>query len=875
MLMSGTLLERDHVLSVLQDALRRAVRGHGVTVLVHGEAGIGKSALVDAFARRQREVRLLRGACEALFTPRPLGPLRDIAVELGGKLLRAVESGSRDGIFDACLGALADQPGPVLWVIEDLHWADEATFDLLKFLGRRIAGLPVMIVATHRDDEPEPAGQRLQRAFGDLPSAAVVRVGLEALSEDAVAALARSAGRGAEGLYSLTGGNPFYVTELLGNHADTTPSSISAAVLARTARLEPAGRELLDLVSVVPGACEVWLLQSICGTQPEGLAACLDAGMLVHRLGAYAFRHELARLAVVEALPAGRLQQLNAKVMHALLGRDAVLHAGRIVHHAAAAGAGEVVLRYGPPAAEDAARVGAHREAAAFYARALAYVDALPLREQAHLHERHSFECYVTDQHDAAFNSRDAALRLWRQMDDPVRSGDSLRWLSRLSWCRGRHAEAGEFGRQALEVLDALPPSRELAYALSNLAQLAMLANDAPACTRHGRRALQLAREFDDVEIQVHALNNLGTTTWGRRDPAGRAMLEESLQLAIMHDMQEHAARAYTNLAFQAGCSSAFALAEPYYEAGIRYCEDRELDFWAQYMRACRSQVWLDQGRWPAAEEEARTLLAARRLAPISKITALTVLARILVRTGAGRVTRLLHEAADLASRSGDLIRIAPVACARAEAAWLAGHAGQVQALIEPAYRHALALKDYWFGGEPAWWLSRGGVAGLPGFEVHEPWALQITGRYREAADAWQRLGCPYHEAVARLECGDRKEIEAALAIFEALGARPLAQQARGLLRPSKAARPRSHPGKLTRRQSEVLAHLAQGLSNARIAERMFISAKTVDHHLQAVFAALGVGSRTEAVAEARRRGWLDSENTVASANGENGENSR
>jgi DNA-binding CsgD family transcriptional regulator len=441
--------------------------------------------------------------------------------------------------------------------------------------------------------------------------------------------------------------------------------------------------------------------------------------------------------------------------------------------------------------------------------------------------------------------------------------------------CRGRHAEAGEFGGQALEVLDALPPSRELAYALSNLAQLAMLAHDVPACVRHGQRALQLARQFDDVEVQVHALNNLGTTLWGQREARGHKMLEESLQLAMTHNMQEHAARAYTNLAFQAGSSFAFAVAESYYEAGIRYCEDRELDFWAQYMRACRTQVWLDQGRWPAAEAEARALLAAQRLAPISKIAALTVLARILIRTGSGRATKLLDEAAELAARSGDLIRIAPVACARAEAAWLAGLPGQLQALVEPAYQQAQALGDYWFGGEPAWWLSRAGVAGLPGFEVHQPWVLQIAGRHREAAEAWKSLGCPYHEAVARLEDGDREQIEAALVIFEALGSRPLAQQARGLLRPRKAARPRSHPGGLTRRQSEVLEFLALGLSNARIAERMFISAKTVDHHLQAVFAALDVGSRTEAVAEARRRGWLGLENALAPAGSENGEISR
>jgi DNA-binding CsgD family transcriptional regulator len=866
------LLEREQPLALLQGALDEAVRPRGQVALVSGEAGIGKTTLVEAFARRQRGVRVLRGACEALFTPRPLGPLRDIAVELGGPLLEVLDQGSRERIFDACLAALARPDRPTLCIIEDLHWADEATLDLLKFLARRIGKAPVVLVATYRDDEVT-AVPTLRRVLGDLPPSSVLRIELGPLSEAGVAALARKAGRNPDGLHALTSGNPFFLTELLGDEGASMPSSVAAAVQARVARLSPAARELLELVAVVPGACEVWLLQAMRGATPDGLAESLDGGLLTHRLGAYAFRHELARLAVLDAVPAGRRQQLNALVMRTLLGRDARQYAGRVVHHAAEAGAADVVLQHAPPAAAYAARVGAHREAAAYYGRALEYAEALPLEERARLLELRSFECYLTDQHDAAFEARERALQAWRQLDQPIRIGDSLRWLSRLAWCRGQQEAAGRFAGEALQALVSLPPSRELAYAHSNCAQLAMLAHETSACIEHGRKALELARRLGDVEVEVHALNNIGTATWGGlRDPAGREMLERSLALAVEHGFQEHAARAYTNLAYEAGIGFDFDAAARYYEAGIAYCEAGELDFWGQYMRACRTQVWLDQGRWREAEAEARALLELDELAPISRILALAVLARILARTGAGRTARLLDEAVELAQRSGDLIRLTPVACARAEAAWLAGQPEHIREIVEPVYRQARVLGDYDCGGELAWWMGRTGALETREFEVHPAWALQGAGRYADAAEAWRALGCPYHEAVARLEAGDARNVAAALAIFERLGARVPAQQARARLRPQSAPRRRGAGG-LTRRQAEVLALAAEGLSNAGIAARLFLSPKTVDHHLQAAFGVLGANSRTEAVAEARRKGWLADPGGVPP--GEDGEISR
>src|SRR3954465_15945847 len=132
------LLERDKYLEDLTLWLNAAVGGAGSLALVYGEAGIGKTSLLQEFSRQQRAARVLWGACDALFTPRPLAPLHDIARQTQGSLLAAIESGAtRDQIFTAALDELERGPASLV-VFDDVHWADEATLDLLKFLGRRI-----------------------------------------------------------------------------------------------------------------------------------------------------------------------------------------------------------------------------------------------------------------------------------------------------------------------------------------------------------------------------------------------------------------------------------------------------------------------------------------------------------------------------------------------------------------------------------------------------------------------------------------------------------------------------------------------------------------------------------------------------------------
>jgi predicted ATPase len=210
------LLERDEQLGALGDALSEvAERGVGLVVLVHGEAGIGKTALVRRFCgQADGSVRVLWATCDPLFTPRPLGPLFDIARVVDGELREQVEAGGQPHEVARALMDELDGRSPSVVVVEDLHWADEATLDVLRLCARRIDSVPAMLVLTYRDDGLHPS-HPLRSMLGELPSAMSARHELPRLSETAVAALARASTLDLSELYERTGGNPFYVTEAL------------------------------------------------------------------------------------------------------------------------------------------------------------------------------------------------------------------------------------------------------------------------------------------------------------------------------------------------------------------------------------------------------------------------------------------------------------------------------------------------------------------------------------------------------------------------------------------------------------------------------------------------------------------------------------
>src|SRR5262245_53704868 len=247
------LLEREKFFDELEIVLKGVNAGSGRVVLISGEAGVGKTALVERFAtRHNKEARILWGGCDALFTPRPLGPLYDIAPHTQGQLLTLFEQQApRASIFSAVVDEIQKTKTPLITVVEDVHWADEATLDLLKFLRRRISRIKSMLTITYRDDEVGP-DHPLRLVLGDLPHRSVARLRLLPLSEAAVNTLAERAGQRIDDLYEVTGGNPFFVTEALASKGAGIPSTVRDAVLSRAARLSPASRTVLELVSVVP-----------------------------------------------------------------------------------------------------------------------------------------------------------------------------------------------------------------------------------------------------------------------------------------------------------------------------------------------------------------------------------------------------------------------------------------------------------------------------------------------------------------------------------------------------------------------------------------------------------------------------------------------
>ncbi len=863
---NDTLLERGRQLAELAALLDSARAGEGRVGLVFGEAGIGKTVLLQEFARLHATppVRLFWGGCDALFTPRPLAPLQEVAWLHGGKLAaRLAEGAPRDAIFQAFLEELRHPRPPALVVIEDVQWADEATLDLLKFLGRRAERTSSLLVITWREEEV-PVSHPLRSVLGDLPHAAVRRIALGGLSPAAVEALAARARRSGKGLHAATAGNPFFVTEVLASEEPGVPATVRDAVLARAARLSPQARELLDLASVVPSRVEQTLLSAAAGPAFAALDELLGAGMLSLSLQSIAFRHELARQALEGSLPPLRARELHARVLAALVGRgeEAAL-LPRLVHHAAGAGDAASVLRFAPAAAEHATKLGAHREAEAHLALALRYAADLPPRRRAELLEARAYECYLSDRMQDARDSCTAARALWQHLGDRARESNCLCWLSRTSWYVASSEDAWRYADLALAAVEGLPPGRELATALALRSGMHMLKDEAAKAIAVGTRALQLARERGYSDLEAQTLNNVGVAHVQLGNEQGWELIEQSLRTSLEHGLEDHTGRAYANLGSLAVEERRYAQAAKWFDEGLAYAAERDLGTRTLCMHAWRARLRTETGQWAEAAEDAARILDNPRCSAMFRLAALTAIGLLRTRRGDPGALEALDEALALARQSGELERLVPVAAARAEMSWLSGDVASALAEASAVIEQAANAGRSWYVGDLALWIWRGGGKPPPAGKYPAPIALLLRGDWRAASAEFERLGCSYHAALACYEGDDEEALLRALEILDRLGTRPAAARLRRRLselgvrsvpRGPRAAR-REHPFDLTSREQEVLAALALGLSNAEIGSRLFVSPKTVDHHVSAILAKLGVKSRGAAVAAAQSSG--------------------
>jgi DNA-binding CsgD family transcriptional regulator len=858
------LLERETQLAALAGYLGEARKGQGRLVLVAGEAGVGKSALIEQLQRDEPGDSWCWGACDGLFTPRPLGPLFDIAGQLGGELLRLGRAGApREELFGALLRQVSDPGRPHVVVVEDIHWADEATIDLLRFLGRRIRDAAVLLIATYRD-EGASAGDPLQVALGDLATQrSARRVSLPALTAGAVAALAGERGLDAAALYQLTGGNPFYVTEVLQSGTGEVPASARDAVLARVTRLSPPARAVLDIAALAGTRVEPALLELAGGATPAVLDELLAAGLLAGDGTGLRFGHEIVRLAVQGAIAVHRAGPAHARILGGL--RDlGCADDARLAFHAEGAGDGPAALRHATAAARQAARLGSHREAAAQFERALRFAGEADATAAAGLHEGLAAEAALLDRWQQAADARERALALWRAAGDRRREGDGLRYLARAlaNLCRG--AEAVAAAQAAVAALEPLGPGAELAWAYANLAAHRMVDGENEAAIELAGRAQAIAGALDLPEVLASALNTEGCAAASLdRDWTGQ--LSRALDIAVTRGLQEQAGRAFTNICSMYGVRRQFAEAERHFTAGAAYCDEHDITTYARCLRSDRITVLEQTGRWAQSVALSRELLSHRHPSPINRLVPLTRIGLIAARRGEPGAGRALDEAAALADGTGEPQHIIAVRLARAEAAWLGGEAAAAAREAGLA-DDAAGRADAWDRGAVAAWLRRTGSARAPRGGLAEPYQAMADGDSARAAALWARLDCPYEAALALLDTGDEESLRRAVRAFAELGAAAAVRVARQRMRAlgvrSIPAGPRTatraHPLGLTRREHEVLDLITAGHTNAQIAGQLFISAKTVDHHVSAVLAKLGVPSRNaaaEAAAAAARLG--------------------
>jgi DNA-binding CsgD family transcriptional regulator/tetratricopeptide (TPR) repeat protein len=858
------LLERAEQLALLDEALAAvADGGGGRTMLVSGEAGVGKTALLRGFGDSVAgSARVLWAVCDHLFIPRPLGPFLDLAEAAGGELAARVGDAARPYDVAAALLAELGSAGTAVVVLEDVHWADEASLDVIRLLARRIEAVPALLVLSYRDDELDRS-HPLRLVLGDLSGGGrVARVELVGLSHAAVVTLARPLDLDAGELYARTGGNPFFVTEVLAAGTGRIPHTVRDAVLARVARLGAAAAELLDAVAVIPGRTELWLIEDMVPAVAGSLDECLGSGILLADGGWVTFRHEIARLVVEESLPPGRRSVLNRAALSMLSApASGPPDLARLAHHAEAAEDTEAVLKYAPAAAAHAAAAGARREAAGLYARALRFAGALDSADRAGLLEGFAGVAYFTGEAEEAAAALREAVEIHRARGDLLRLGGALRRLAIQLGQNAALAEARAAVAEAVTVLEQLPPGPELARTYSTMAAVLGTGDD-DAALLWGKKAIELAERVGCLDAAGNALNIVGTVELRQGNLDGLARLDRGRDLVQQAGDDLGVARAYILPAQVFASRREWVLADRYIHPGLSFCRERGMDQYQGWLTMLAAEAALARGRWDEVVGTAAAILAwpAQRF-PHSRVSALVVLARVKARRGEPGYWPLFDEAAQIAKAMPVTQSALQIATARAEAMWLEGAPGarigeETGPAGEPGPPDAR-----WFAGELEVWRHRAGLGGGDPAGLPEPYRLEITGDAEGAARWWQERGCEYDAALALAGSADPAALRRALDMLYGLGARSaatvVARRLRALgehgvrrgPRPATAA----NPAGLTRREAEVLRLLAAGLGNAEIAARLGLSGRTVDNHVSAILRKLGVHTRKEAGAQAER----------------------
>ncbi|ROZ89284.1 helix-turn-helix transcriptional regulator [Gordonia sp. OPL2] len=858
------LLERDAELSRLAAHADRARAGQGGIALITGEAGAGKTAFVDEFTRAHAPgMRVLWGMCDPLSTPRPLGALFDIVDDLAPETRRILRGADHAyDIFDAVTRDLASTP--TILVIDDIHWADQGTTDFLRHTVRRIHRTSTVVVITARD-EWTGDGAPVQVLKGDIArSSSATTIPLGPLSVDAVAELlgprqhdARQ--HDAEALHRRTAGNPFFVTELLDHDGTDLPATVRDAILARTVGLDTDCWEVLNLLTCSPGAIPDPVMEAL-GVGAHSLRL-LDGFHLIRRTTrGVDFWHDLYRQALTSVVPPGAETRFHQRLIaaHDTVGDP---DEATITHHARHAGDSARLRSAAIAAGRTAARSGAHRQSAEFFRTALGS-GVGDRADDAEILELLAAELYLTDQLGEAIVACRHALGLREAGGDIDGVSTDNIALAVYEWYNGNRSGSDDHVAQSITVFEpGHPPTPALGHALAMRAFFAVHAGTVADAREHLARARQVAAVTDDpsLEDRIAIVDAICGIVCG--DPDARAGLMNVLARAPRH-LNELYSSGYSNLAHFDVEQRRLRRAAELLATSIDMTIASDLPVCRVWQLGSRARLGLLQGRWDDALQDSAAVLDVAS-APLAHTWPLLVRGLTALRRRAERSPEL-EEAWELGRRYGEPLRMLPVATALVEQVWLTGVPDdRVSRFTEMLQTHGDGLE--WSRGDLAVWLRRVGID-CDADGVAPPFAAHLDGDVSAAARGLAECGSEFDAALVLTETGDREQILAGLAGLDRLGAYATADRVRRALRaegamtiPSrKRSSTLSNRAGLTRRQVEVLSLMAEGMTNAELAERLYLSEKTVGHHVSAILACLGAPNRRDAVRRGRESGVID-----------------
>lgn len=854
---SEALVERDEQLRTLREVVADSDTS-GSVVLLSGEAGFGKTSLLKVLLDGlDHGYRVLTAACEPLGIPAAFAPLFELLDDLPAELRNDIRSGSgRPAVYAGMLDLVKNDR--VILILEDMHWSDEATLGLVRYLGKRVNATNSCLIITFRSEELD-LSHPLRLVIADLGHTAR-RIELPALTPSGVRKMAHGHDVDPIKVHAATLGNPFFVEEVIRHPDLKLPPTIGNAVLAIAGQLPSPTLEILYTVALSPEGVNLGFLTDLGVEVGRNLDKAVQRRLLVSVGEQVTCRHDLIRESLMNAVPPAMKRSIHGRLLNFL--EDTAGDSpdiARLAYHSVGAGAADKALFYSLKAARDASGSGAHRQAAFHYSNALEFRAAMSgttlqdtLLEAAKEH--------------LLVNAFEVALNLARQRMDltvtPVERARARAWVSYFESRQNNLAACRREAELALDGLKEEAPSVEFALAMSVLAWVAMTEADYEDSVAYGDQAVIAARAVGSVEIEVFASTTAGTSRCPLGDLAGIAQLKEAARLGTAFGAEEFTARALNNLGFTYLWALRLESARRWYGEAIEYTTSRELDAWYIASRTTLSSINVASGRWEEADHDLELVLGQRTCLQ-TEIEALIVAATLRARRGDPGSTEIIEQTLARITNYDDLVVAVTGNALAMEGAWLGALPESRASEFYQKVRQSEGLcNDEWGRARLAFWAQRLGFD-PPDGHIPGPAGLEWEGKIEAAAQQWEELGFPVEAALTRAIVPGA-DLDSVFSSLTGLGAEGVARglrrelQRRGVKGIPRGERPatKRNPAGLTSRQVEVLALMTTGLSNAAIAEELFISEKTAVHHVSAILAKLGVSNRSQAAAKASAGGW-------------------